>query len=84
MSLVPFLIFEPTLQWMDPLGNNLMSVTGVLLTHSVTVERTSAAGVYVCLAMLDVVNIGVSTSGQSGTSINVQSKFYLKPMEIPH
>ena len=84
VSLVPYLIVEPTLEWLDPVGNILASTTGVSLTHSVTVEGTSAAGVYECVVMVDVVDIGLSISEQSSTSITVQSKFHLKAMKILH
>lgn len=78
VSVVSFLITEPSLEWVNPTGITLTSTTGQSLTHIVNVEKTSAVGVYVCQATLNVTAVGLSITEQSNTSITVQSKLQMK------
>lgn len=75
VHVVPFLIAEPTLEWVNPAGTTIASTTGQSLSHTINVERTSAAGLYVCRATLDVATISLTTTNEGYTSISVQSKF---------
>lgn len=72
---VPFLIAEPTLEWVNPAGTTIASTTGQSLSHTINVERTSVAGLYVCRATVDVAEISLTTTNEGYTSISVQSKF---------
>ena len=74
-SVVPFLVVEPTLQWASPEGNVIGSGTGETLSHTVSVDGTSSAGVYVCRVAVEVVDISVSVASEISTSVRVQSKF---------
>lgn len=82
VSVVPFLVVEPTLQWVAPGGVTIASTTGRFLSHAVNIERTSAAGRYMCQAMVDVATIGLTATGKGYTSIFVQSKFQSKQQYI--
>ena len=74
VSVVPLLIIEPRLEWVDPQDNVVTSGTGDSLTHTVTVDSTSAAGVYVCHMNVDVTEIALSVAVEGSTVITVQSK----------
>lgn len=73
-SVVPFLTVEPTLMWVGPGGGVLTSGSGASLTHSVNVDSTSTAGVYVCQVMIDVEEIDLLTASERRTTLSVQSK----------
>lgn len=75
MYVVPFLIVEPTLEWVNPAGTTVASTTGQSLLHTINVERTSVAGLYVCRATVDVAAISMTITNKGYTSISVQSKF---------
>ena len=75
VNVVPFLIAEPTLEWVDPAGTTIASTTGQSLSHTINVERTSVAGLYVCRATVNVAEISQTTTSEGYTSISVQSKF---------
>ena len=74
MSVVPFLTVVPTLQWVTPSNSAVASGSGSSLTYTLDPVRTSDAGLYVCWATVDIPSVGVSVSGQSNTTLTVQSE----------
>lgn len=72
---IPYLVIQPMLQWM--MGNSsvpLATGSGLSLTHTLTVDRTSLAGTYSCEASIEMTDIGLSTSGQDQASFSIQCK----------
>ena len=74
MSVVPFLTVSPTLQWVAHSNSEVASGSGPSLTHTLYPVRTSDAGQYTCRATVDIPSVGVSVSGQSSTTLTVQSE----------
>ena len=74
VSVVPFLTVAPTLQWVAPGNSEVESGYGPSLTHTLDPVRTSDAGQYTCQATVDIASVGVSVSGQSSTTLTVQSE----------
>ena len=74
VSVVPFLTVAPTLQWVAPGNSEVASGSGPSLTHMLDPVRTSDAGQYTCWATVDIPSVGVSVSGQSSTTLTVQSE----------
>ena len=74
MSVVPFLTVAHTLQWVAPGNSEVASGAGPSLTHMLDPVRTSDAGQYTCQATVDIPSVGVSVSGQSNTTLTVQSE----------
>ena len=75
MSVVPFLTVASTLQWVGPGDSEVVSGSGPSLTHTLDPVRTSDAGQYTCRATVDIPSVGVSVSGQSSTTLTVQSEY---------
>ena len=74
VSVVPFLTVASTLQWVAPGDSEVASGSGPSLTHTLDPVRTSDAGQYTCWATVDIPSVGVSVSGQSSTTLTVQSE----------
>ena len=74
VSVDPFLTVAPTLQWVGPGDSEVASGSGPSLTHTLGPVRTSDAGQFTCRATVDIPSAGVSVSGQSSTTLTVQSK----------
>ena len=74
VSVIPFLTVAPTLQWLAPSNSKVASGSGPLLNHTLCPVRTSDAGQYTCQATVDIPSVGVSVSGQSSTTLTVQSE----------
>ena len=74
VSMVSFLTVAPTVQWVAPNNIEIASDSGPSLTHTLDPVRTSDTGQYTCWATVDIPSVGVSVSGQSSTTVTVQSK----------
>ena len=74
VSVVPFLTVAPTVQWVAPNNSEVASGSGPSLTHTLNPVRTSDAGQYTCRATVDIPSVGVSVTGQSSTTLTVQSE----------
>ena len=74
VSVVPFLTVAPTLQWVASGNSEVTSGSGTFLTHTLDPVRTSDAGQYICRVTVDISSVGVSVSGQSSTTLTVQSE----------
>jgi len=74
VSVVPFLTVAPTLQWVAPSNSEVASGSSTSLTHTLDPVRTSDAGQYTCRATVDIPSVNVYVSGQSSTTLTVQSE----------
>ena len=74
VSVVSFLTVAPTLQWVAPSNSEVASGSGPSLTHTLDQVRTSDAGQYTCRATVDIPSVSVSVTGQSSTTLTVQSE----------
>ena len=68
------LTVAPTLQWVDPSNSEVASGSGPSLTLTLDPVRTSDAGQYTCRNIVDIPSVGVSVTGQSSTTLTVQSE----------
>ena len=70
---VPHLAVQPTVELIGPEGS-LATVVGLILTHTVDSVKTSDAGQYTCMASVDIPLASVDVSGQSSSTLTVQSE----------
>ena len=75
-SLVPHLVTQPSLQWERAPGDILTTGTGDYLSHSLSIDKTSTAGVYTCTVGISVPDISLSVTEESQTTLTVQSKHF--------
>ena len=74
VSAVPHLVTQPSLKWERAPGDSLTTGIGDYLSHNLTVDKTSTAGVYTCVLTIDVLAISLLVTGESQTTLTVQSK----------
>ena len=74
VSVVPFLTVAPTLLWVAPNNSEVASVSGPSLTHTLDPASISDAGQYTCRTTVNISSVGVSVTGQSSTTLTVQSE----------
>ena len=70
---IPHLAVQPTVELIGP-GGSLATVMGLLLTHTVDPVKISDAGQYICMASVVIPSASVDVSGQSSSTLTVQSK----------
>ena len=75
ISVVPNLIVQPTIEWLEPGGSVLSSCNGTSLNIILNPVKTSDAGQYTCQAIVAVESVGVNVEGESSTTLTIQSKF---------
>ena len=73
VSIAPHLVTQPSLEWVVR-DTVLATGTGNSLSHTLTVDKTSAAGVYTCVVGIQVADIGLSATAESQTTLTIQSK----------
>ena len=73
---IPHLAARPTVELIGPGSSSVVAtVMGLMVTHTVDPVRTSNAGQYTCRASVDIPSVSVDVSGQSSSTLTVQSKF---------
>ena len=70
---IPHLAVQPTVELIGP-GGSLDTAVGLMLTHTVDPVKTSDAGQYTCRASVVIPSASVDVSGQSSSTLTVQSK----------
>ena len=70
---IPHLAVPPTVELIGP-GGSLATAVGLLVTHTVDPVKTSDAGQYTCMASVVIPSASVDVSGQSSSTLTVQSK----------
>ena len=77
MSMIPNLVVQPTIEWLEPGGSVLSSVNSSSLNITLNPVKTSDAGQYTCQALVAVESVGVNVEGQNITTLTVQSEIYI-------
>ena len=70
---IPHLAVQPTVELIGP-GGSLATAVSLMVTHTVNPVRTSDAGQYTCRASVNIPSASVDISGQSSSTLTVQSK----------
>ena len=70
---IPHLAVQPTVELIGP-GGSLDTAVGLLVTHTVNPVKTSDAGQYTCRASVVIPSASVDVSGQSSSTLTVQSE----------
>ena len=70
---IPRLAVQPTVELIGP-GGSLATAVGLMVTHTVDPVRTSDAGQYTCRASVNISSASVDVSGQSSSTLTVESK----------
>ena len=70
---IPHLAVQPTVELIGP-GGSLATAVGLMLTHTVDPVKTSDAGQYTCMASVVIPSASVDVSGQSSSTLTVQSE----------
>ena len=75
VSDIPFLAVQPTVELTGP-GGSVLATTdmSLMVTHTLDPVMTSHAGQYTCKASVMIASVGVDVSGQSSSTLTVQSK----------
>ena len=73
VTVIPHLAVQPTVELIGP-GGSLATAMGLLVTHTVDPVKTSDAGQYTCRASVNIPSASVDVSGQSSSTLTVQSK----------
>ena len=79
---IPYLAVSPTVELIGPgdINTALAITTNLTLTHTLDPVMTSLAGQYTCRASVMIASDSVDVSGQSTSTLTVQSKFiFTKP-----
>ena len=70
---IQHLAVQPTVELIGP-GGSLDTAVGLILTHTVDPVKTSDAGQYTCMASVVIPSASVDVSGQSSSTLTVQSE----------
>ena len=70
---IPHLAVQPTMELIGP-GGSLATAVGLLVTYTVDPVKTSDAGQYTCRASVNIPSVSVDVSGQSSSTLTVQSE----------
>ena len=70
---IPYLAVQPTVELIGP-GSSLDTAVGLLVAHTVDPVKTSDAGQYTCMASVVIPSASVNVSGQSSSTLTVQSE----------
>ena len=70
---IPHLAVQPNVELIGP-GGSLATAMGLMLTHTVDPVKTSDAGQYTCMASVVIPSASVDVSGQSSSTLTVQSE----------
>ena len=71
---IPHLAVQPTVELIGPGGSLVATAVGLLVAHTVDPVKTSDAGQYTCRASVVIPSVSVDVSGQSSSTLTVQSK----------
>ena len=71
---IPYLAVSPTVELIGPGGSVLATVMSYTVTHTLDPVMTSHAGQYTCRASVMIASVSVDVSGQSNSTITVQSE----------
>ena len=77
MLMIPNLVVQPTIEWLEPGGSVLSSINGTSLNITLNPVKTSDAGQYTCQATIAVESVGVNVEGENSTILTVQSELYM-------
>ena len=73
---IPHLAVRPTVELTGPGGSLVTTAMGLMVNNTAHVDpvRTSDAGQYTCMASVNIPSVSVDVSGQSSSTLTVQSK----------
>ena len=75
---IPYLAVLPTVELIGPRGSVLATDMNFTLTHNLDPVMILHAGQYTCRASVMITSVGVDVSGQSNSTLTVQSKPCIK------
>ena len=70
---IPYLVVSPTVELIGPGDNVLATDMSLTVTHTLDPVMTSHAGQYTCRASVMIASVSVDVSGQSNSTLTVQS-----------
>ena len=84
MTVIPYLAVQPTVELLGPDGS-VLATTNMDLMVGLTLDpvRTSDAGQYTCRASVVIASVSVDVSGQSSSTITVESESVADIVYIP-
>ena len=71
---IPYLAVSPTVELIGPGDIVLVTNMSLTVTHTLDPVMTSHAGQYICRASVIIASVSVDISGQSTSTLTVQSK----------
>ena len=74
VSDIPYLAVSPTIELIGPGDIVLVTNMSLTVTHTLDPVMTSHAGQYTCRASVIIASVSVDISGQSTSTLTVQSK----------
>ena len=84
MTVIPYLAVQPTVELLGPDGS-VLATTNMDLMVDLTLNpvRTSDAGQYTCRASVVIASVSVDVSGQSSSTLTVESESVADIVYIP-
>ena len=71
---IPYLVVSPTVELIGPGDSVLATDMSFTVTHTLDPVMTSHAGQYTCRASAMITSVSVDVSGQSSSTLTVQSE----------
>ena len=81
---IPYLAVSPTVELIGPGDSVLATDMSYTVTHNLDPVMTSHAGQYTCRASVMIVSVSVDVSGQSNSTLTVQSELVAIMSTITH